>query len=178
MLVPQGESKLSLKKACCSTFYWCWLGAVVGATMCWACFTLYLPNEGGVSVLESPFHYDELMCSLFSPCTNTNCYELYWIPFTSCCTSSPKYFRPYVSDIHSSKCISDWFDLQITFFWPLGLNLKFKGCRHKANKWNLFLAQIWTGMIEYWWLVPHSPRLCIWIIQNLTNINCKWSLSL
>lgn len=26
--------------------------------MCWACFTPNLLNEGGVSALESPFHYD------------------------------------------------------------------------------------------------------------------------
>lgn len=31
-------------------------GAVVGAFLYWAYFTRNLPNEGGVSALESPFH--------------------------------------------------------------------------------------------------------------------------
>lgn len=53
---PKRESRFYLKEGCCSMFYWCWLGAVVGAFLCWACFTPDLPNEGGVSALESPFH--------------------------------------------------------------------------------------------------------------------------
>lgn len=86
VLVPQGESRLHLKKGCCSIFYWCWLGAV----------------------------------GLLCPCTNTKCCKLYWIPFTSCCTS-PKYFRPYISNICGSKCISDWFDFTNNFFLTSGL---------------------------------------------------------
>lgn len=60
------------------------------------------------------------LCSLFCLCTNANCCKLYWIPFTSCCTS-PKYFRPYVSNIHGSRCISDWFDFTNNFLLTSGL---------------------------------------------------------
>lgn len=118
------------------------------------------------------------LCSLFCPCTNTNCCKLYWIlllPVVHLLQNTLGLMFPIsmAANVFLAGLIS-----QITFFWPLGLNLRSKGCRHKANEWYLFLAQTWTGMIEYWWSVPHSPRLCIWIIQNLTDINCKWSLLL
>lgn len=65
-----------------SRFYWCWLGAVVGASMCWACFTPNLPNEGGVSALEPPFHYDgfEFHCVV--------CFLLVQVQTAASCTES------------------------------------------------------------------------------------------
>lgn len=89
VLVPQGESRLSLKTffflfffLSPSRFYWCWLGAVVGASMCWACFTPNLPNEGGVSALEPPFHYDgfEFHCVI--------CFLLVQVQTAASCTES------------------------------------------------------------------------------------------
>lgn len=89
VLVPQGESRLSLKKGCCSTFYWCWLGAVVGAFLCWASFICNLPNECGVSALESPFHSDgfEFHCVV--------CFVLVQIQTAANCTES-FYFLLYI----------------------------------------------------------------------------------
>lgn len=50
--------------------------------MCWACFTPNLPNEGGVSALESPFHYDgfEFHCVV--------CFLLVQVQTAASCTES------------------------------------------------------------------------------------------